>query len=177
MSTPAQYIGSVTAESEESWNPGTGTVYMTGQFVALIRASSSVQGYIYTSCCNGAPVKEMWSRRPQSGDQYCTGGAVSGQVCGWTVDWVAGNYYYTDSGETARNVTHGTKRQQCQLHGDSGGPVYTVRSDGGISAKGIISGEWIHDSYVDWYELYSCENVFTDIWDAYWGLPGWLVTS
>jgi hypothetical protein len=73
-------------------------------------------------------------------------------------------------------VTHGTKKGQGIDLGDSGGPV-DADVTGGVAAKGIISGAWIGDSYADWYEPYSCENVFTDIWDAYYALPGILRTS
>ena len=186
VSTPVYSMGSVNAESEESWNPGTGTVYLTGQStyrgdIALIRINSgkSSEGWMYTGGWNsnsGANVKQMWSRSPQSGDSYCTGGYASGEVCSWVVDWVGGDYYYSGTGETARHVTHGTKKGQCIDLGDSGGPVYTYVT-GGVAAKGIISGAWIGDSYADWYEPYSCENVFTDIWDAYYALPGILRTS
>jgi len=77
------------------------------------------------------------------------------------------------------------------------GPVYTVRSDSGIAAKGILSGSgsWLGTCYVtsltsgtpttvgretsrfsdqsgsgSW--LGTCYVYFTDIWDAYYGLPG-----
>jgi hypothetical protein len=115
-----------------------------------------------------------------SGDQYCTGGSTKGEVCGWSQNWgAAGNWYYDGTGETARRVWHGTKHGHCTAPGDSGGPVYTVRGDGGIAAKGIISGSSGFGGS-DWYtgSLESpCENVFTDIWDAYYGLPGYLQTQ
>ncbi len=39
-----------------------------------------------------------------------------------------------------------------------------MRDDGGIAAKGIISGQGTSGIY--------CNVYFTDIWDAYFGLPG-----
>lgn len=182
VSTPASSMGSVNSNTEESWNGGVGTVYLSGQStyrgdIALIRLYSGLlsTGIMYRGGPGSgqtATVMEQWSRSPQNGDQYCTGGAYSGEICGWVVDWVGGNYYYSDSNETARHVTHGTKKAWCVIPGDSGGPTYTVRSDGGIAAKGIISGVNIHDNYADWYEPWSCENVFTDIWDAWYAFPG-----
>lgn len=162
---------------------------MTGQStyrgdVALIRITSgrSSSPYMYRGGYNSssyATVAEMWSRSPASGDQYCTGGKNSGEVCGWVVQWsAAGNYTY-DGGEVARRVWRGDKHGWCIRPGDSGGPVYTVRSDGKIAAKGIISGA----SGFGGTDYYSgaldpaCRNVFTDIWDAYYGLPGVLTTG
>ncbi|MDR1806826.1 MAG: S1 family peptidase [Propionibacteriaceae bacterium] len=110
----------------------------------------------------------MWYRSPSSGDQFCTGGARSGELCGWTVDQSNVNVTY-DDGTVVQKITIGTKGTSGGgvIAGDSGGPVYTVRSDGKVAAKGIISG-----SGSSWgaYKVY-----FTDIWDAYYGLPGYLV--
>jgi hypothetical protein len=44
--------------------------------------------------------------------------------------------------------------------------VYTVRPDGGIAAKGINSGGGFIGNH--------CWNYFTDIWLAWYGLPGTL---
>jgi hypothetical protein len=54
----------------------------------------------------------------------------------------------------------------CPTHGDSGGPVYRKRSDGTVYAVGIYSGS----SPI----VIGCDAFFTDIWDAYYGLPGTL---
>jgi hypothetical protein len=183
-STPAQSMGSVRSGDEESWNSGTGTVYMTGQStyrgdIALIRIYSGKYSAAriyrggYNSSTN-APVAGKWSRGPASGDQYCTGGRASGEQCGWKVVWSAtGNYTY-NSGEVARRVWRGDKRGWCIKAGDSGGPVYTVRSDGYVVAKGIISGATGFggsDAYAGLFDT-PCRNIFTNIWDAYYGFPG-----
>jgi hypothetical protein len=183
-STPVESMGTVRSGYEESWNSGTGTVLMSGQStyrgdIALIRMYSGKYsgtriyrgGYNSTS---SAPVAGKWSRSPASGDQYCTGGRASGEQCGWKVVWsAAGNYTY-NSGEVARRVWRGDKRGWCIKAGDSGGPVYTVRSDGYVVAKGIISGATGFggsDAYAGLLDT-ACRNIFSDIWDAYYGFPG-----
>jgi len=183
-------MGSVRTDgSEETWNSGTGTVFQTGSStyrgdIALIRiASGSSSGPVMFTGGAGtsdhATVKQMWATSPQVGDQYCTGGAYGGAICGWTVGAVGGNFYYTGTGETARHITQGYKTGACIRPGDSGGPVYTVRSDGGIAAKGIISGVNGYGGSDFWAGSLepACQNVFTDIWDAYYGLPGVLNTA
>lgn len=117
----------------------------------------------------------MWSRSPAAGDQFCTGGAVKGEQCGWTTDWSgAGNYYYSGNGTTAKRVWRGSKRGHCMAPGDSGGPIYTVGSDGGVHAKGIYSGAvgWGGDDYFAGALDDPCVAVYTDIWDAYHAMPG-----
>jgi hypothetical protein len=187
--TPAANMGSVTSGTEESWNTGVGTVYMGPDTtyrgdLALIRLfdQRSSAPVIYRggpSSNTGATVGERWNRSPYASDEYCTGGRVSGEVCGWLVGWYApGNYYY-DNGETAKRVWLGQKYGACSQGGDSGGPVYTVRSDGKIAAKGIISGAGGFggsDSYATWPEE-MCRSVFTDIYDAYYGFPGDVTTG
>ena len=94
-------------------------------------------------------------------------------MCGWVVDQVAYDQHL-DSGEWSRHANSAHKQGQCTLGGDSGGPVYTVRSDVGVAAKGIHiwgggggSGHWGGA-----FDL--CSEGFTDILDAYWGFPGQL---
>ncbi len=168
VKTPSQSMGLIQS-CEASWTYGVGTVSMCGQTalrgdIALIRISpgffSSANmyrgGFGSTSW---DPVKEMWNRSPQPGDQYCTGGATSGELCGWVTQQVGVNVTYSN-GETARNIVYGTKGGTCLGSGDSGGPVYTVRSDSGIAAKGIISGGGGGSS---------CTNEYTDIYQALYG--------
>lgn len=168
-------MGSVTQSSEENWNSGTGTVYFTGQSVyrgdlALIRISGYGTGsaaYIYSGSDNTTTsmVREKWYRSPSSGDQYCTSGYASLVICGWTVSSVGINVQDSNTGEWWRNVTSGYRNGSTGLSsGDSGGAVYTVRTDNGIAAKGIINAAGPGIS-TQW-------SYFTDIWDAYYGLPG-----
>ena len=173
-------MGTVSVGSRENWVRGTGTEYLAGQNVyrgdlALISMSSGASSTyrMYTggtSSNSSALVKEMWSRSPVAGDQFCTGGAYGGEVCGWKVDQVNVTVKYS-TGETLRNGTRGSRSRigGGVVQGDSGGPVYTVRTDGGIAAKGIISGAGS--------DVLSNLMWFTDIWQAYWGLPGYLYTG
>jgi hypothetical protein len=176
VSTPSEAMGLINA-CEASWTYGVGTVSMCGQTeqrgdIALIRITPGLLssanmyrgGFGSTSW---ATVKEMWNRSPQPGDQYCTGGATTGELCGWVTQQVGVNYAYTN-GEVARNIDIGTRTAPCLDSGDSGGPVYTVRSDGGIAAKGIISGGGVASQ---------CRNEYTDIYQALYGFVGWLATG
>jgi hypothetical protein len=185
VATPAQHMGSIRGGVEENWTAGVGTVLMTGETtyvgdVALVRlqTGTSSAATIYQGPARSTTtraVREMWSRPPARGDQYCTGGAVSGELCGWAVtSSAAGNHTYTRTGELARRVWRGQKRGHCFKGGDSGGPVYTVRSDGGVAAKGICSGETGHggsDAFAGALDA-PCVNIFTDIRDAYFSMPG-----
>lgn len=184
VSTPVESMGRVTGTSEESWNTGTGTVRMSGESVyrgdlALIRLASGKNSgpNIYRGGFNSSSsinVVRKWHRSPAQGDRYCTGGRVSGEQCGWAVGWsAAGNYTYTKTGEVARRVWRGTKKGKCIIGGDSGGPVYTIDSAGSY-AKGIISGATGYggsDNSAGTFES-ACVSVFTDIWDAYYSMPG-----
>jgi hypothetical protein len=70
----------------------------------------------------------------------------------------------------ARNVDEGyAGGNTCPTHGDSGSGVYQNRSDGRVTAFGIQSGSLPL--------IISCHIFFTDIWDAYYGLPGVLKTG
>jgi hypothetical protein len=79
----------------------------------------------------------------------------------------------------ARRVWIGYKTGFCMQPGDSGGSVYTVGGDGKVAAKGIISGAGGRggaDSWAGAGEM-PCLNIFTDIRDAYYALPGSLRTG
>ena len=60
-------------------------------------------------------------------------------MCRWQTTRAGVNVAYPN-GEVGRNVDYGIKGGSCLGSGDSGGPIYTVRPDGGIAAKGILSG-------------------------------------
>lgn len=183
-STPVQSMGAVNSTSEENWDSGTGTVLMTGEAtsrgdLALIRipsgkySSATVFRGGYDSGTTRS-VAGKWARSPAGGDQYCTSGRRSGELCGWVVQWsAAGNYTYS-SGDVARRVWRGDKRDYCIIAGDSGGPVYTVNSSGQAVAKGVISGATGFggsDNFAGYLDT-PCRNIFTDIWDAYYSMPG-----
>lgn len=79
--------------------------------------------------------------------------------------------------EVVHNMTRGQKNSgSCVIKGDSGGPVYTVKSNGHVNAKGIISGSGC-DSVSDDGECSDgwdgkCTVLFTDIALAEKALPG-----
>lgn len=183
LSWREQTMGSIPSGSRENYGSN-GTVYLPNQKVyrgdmALANASAGIQGRIFrgpVSTTATARVKAMWSRRAQKGDQYCVGGSYFGEICGWTVGATSIDVY--SSGKWKRNVVMSRlKTGKCTGPGDSGGPVYTVNSDGSVTAKGIFNGT--HGGGSDSYggEFDPCSNYFTDIWDAYYGFPGTLKTS
>ncbi len=185
VSTPTSPMGSVRSASEENWTNGTGTVLMTDEAshrgdLALVRLGSgkSSTNRVYTGgagSTSSAAVTGKWHRSPVRGDDYCTGGRIRFQLCGWRVVVNApGNYYYNGSGETARKVWRGAKYGRCIRGGDSGGPVYTVNSNGSVAAKGIVSGAtgFGGDDFFAGGTDDRCVNVFTDVWDAYYSMPG-----
>lgn len=53
---------------------------------------------------------------------------------------------------------------QCNIDGDSGGPVYKRNANGTLTAYGIIGGR------IDL--IGTCSMVLTDIRDAWYALPG-----
>lgn len=185
VSTPTSSMGSVASGSRENWTNKVGTQYLSGQStyrgdMALTTVTSgSSAGRIYrggSTSTSSSPVSGMFSRRAQSGDQYCTGGSRSGEICGWTVDKVGVDVKYSD-GATVRNaVTSKSKQGWCTRPGDSGGPVYIV-SGSNIVAKGIHSGGGGGGS--DYYGglLDQCSQVFTDIYEPYYGFPGVIKTG
>ncbi|MEU7822577.1 hypothetical protein [Catellatospora sp. NPDC049133] len=103
----------------------------------------------------------MWSVSPSIGDQYCTGGSFSGELCGWSVNGVGVNFWVGD--KYKRNMTRGAKSGLCTTGGDSGGPIYTVLGNGNVVAKGIHSTGGSSGG---------CTETFTDIRLAYFGFPG-----
>ncbi|HWP64130.1 MAG TPA: hypothetical protein VNO86_11735 [Candidatus Binatia bacterium] len=173
--------GTVRSGSEENWDDTYGTQYYTGQSVyrgdvALIRYGSSYGSapYVYS----GAPGSSTWStvtamasRRSQVGDAACVNGVVTGQWCGM-VTATGVNAWYLVNGVNvwARNVVRAEALgNTCPTHGDSGAPVYRIVSTGRVAAVGIFSGSFP--------QVVACSVWFTDIWDAYYGLPGSLKTA
>lgn len=188
-------FGSVFTGTDENWNEGVGTVTLPGQTayhgdISRIQmsldsdtSSSAAHSGYYVFKGNGDStsvrvVSQMWDRRAQAGDQYCTDGSQSYEVCGWAVTVTGATWRYTgDTGEPyARNVVIGTKISgKCVIPGDSGGPTYTVKSDGTVAVKGIISGASMGYSTGTYSD--PCYNVFTDAYDimeAFGGGPRWI---
>ncbi|GAA2389959.1 hypothetical protein GCM10010404_53980 [Nonomuraea africana] len=183
VSTLVEYQGTVV---KDTWNNRTGTVYIDGQStyrgdLSLIRLAggktSAPRIYVGSSTSGSSrAVAGMWSRRPDYGDQYCTGGSTAGELCGWKVNALRINVRYSD-GTYARNMTRGYKQGQCTRGGDSGGPIYTVNSAGKVVAKGVHSGGGGGGSD-GWGGAFDpCREYFTDIYEAYYGFPGVIATG
>ena len=180
VSTPVRAMGDIYSGSRENWTDGVGTVLFPNDPTyrgdsALIQLYSSVTNMphiyngVYPDASSYRVVREMWGTSPAYGDQYCTGGSTTYELCGWQVDSTAANYRY-GNGEVAMNVTTGWKGSgNCADLGDSGGPVYTYRFDGAIAAK------WIHSGGTG--NIFPCHEVFTDIRLPFMYFPGWLKTG
>ncbi|MGJ6966204.1 hypothetical protein ACSDR0_30280 [Streptosporangium sp. G11] len=183
VSTPSESMGTVV---KDTWNNSKGTVYIDGQStyrgdLSLIKLSGSKKStariYVGNKTSGSSrAVGGMWSRRPTYGDQYCTGGTSTGELCGWKVNALKINVRY-GSGNYARNMIRGYKQGQCNIGGDSGGPVYTVNSAGKVIAKGVHSGSGGGGSDNWGGALDPCREYFTDIYEAYYGFPGVIATS
>ncbi|WP_157383411.1 DNRLRE domain-containing protein [Nonomuraea coxensis] len=144
---------------------GKGTVPLPGQNkwlgdTALVTTDPSVAvptASIFTgdeTSRTRRPVKSSWSRRSAHNELYCVGGRSTGQHCNWRVD--NPNTWKKTDGGTTDNIVTGKRSGDCVEGGDSGGPVYTFRSDGSVVAKGVANAgtsPLIGD----------CVMVFTDI--------------
>jgi hypothetical protein len=172
-------IGNVTSGAEENWDPNNGTVYFNGQTtyrgdLALIRINSGYGSspYVYTGGNNDGQtitVGFMHSGWTRSGEQVCFSGRITNNWCG-QVYYIDQNRWYIVNGLNvyARHVVQADAMgNTCPTHGDSGGPIYQTASNGKAIAVGIFSGSFP--------QIINCSIYFTDIWDAFWGLPGWLM--
>lgn len=179
-STPIQFMGNVWPSSHENWSQAVGTEFLTfypndhvyrGDISLIQLSGTQSAGRIYRGGYDSGTssvVKEMWWGAPTPGDRFCTGGHMSGEQCDWVVGSIRGHIDY-GGGRIGRGVTSASNQAGgCLMEGDSGGPVYTVRADGHIAAKGIISA----------IQLFNCSTMyFTDLDLAYYGIPGWLKTE
>ena len=124
-----------------------------------------------------AIVRSRWARSPQKGEKLCSGGSFSGELCDWTVArsrievQIKGKRWWRNIVESAK------KTGKCVRPGDSGGPIYTVYSDGTVSAMGIINGR--EGGGGDYWggKFDKCRIYFTDSREAYVSLPGYLRTN
>ncbi|MFF4535025.1 hypothetical protein [Streptomyces aureus] len=170
--------------SVDNWANGSGSVKLHGQsyysgdltLIEIIENKYNVSARIYKKDSILRRVEDRWTRRSKKADKVCTGGARSSEVCGWKVTATQQRVNY-GNGTVALNMTVAEKNSgSCTLSGDSGGPVYTVKSNGAVNAKGIISGgkcETVTDDGEcsdGWDGI--CRVVFTDIALAEKALPG-----
>ena len=93
------------------------------------------------------------------------GNQTTGDLCGYTVSTVGIDQWYPFDGTWARNVAEALRNNYTGCHdsGDSGGPVFTIYSDG-VAAKGIVSGLG--------QTIGTCALFYTDIQHAVQALPG-----
>jgi hypothetical protein len=180
-------MGSVAPGTHENYTLGVGTVTVPGYSgyhgdgaIIQIGAGKSSAPWIYrgsTTSTTGSQVVQMWPRRALDADRHCYGGAVSGESCSWTVDGVGQTLTvyngYSKKNEIVRNVVTARRQGACPRLGDSGGSVF-LGVTGGMAAKGIHNGGGGGDG--DGYGGLTdpCTEYFTDIWDIYYGLPGYL---
>ncbi|MHB9862312.1 DNRLRE domain-containing protein [Streptomyces sp. YIM S03343] len=168
----------------DNYANGKGSVKLSGQnywsgdlsLIKVIENKYNVSARIYQHDSVMRRVDNRFTTRSSKGQKFCTGGARSSEVCGWKVTETSLRYKYAN-GDVAHNITKGQKNSgSCLIHGDSGGPVYTVKSNGHVNAKGIISGSGC-DSMDDDGECSDawdgkCTVYFTDIALAEKALPG-----
>ncbi|MGA5040393.1 DNRLRE domain-containing protein [Streptomyces capoamus] len=169
----------------DNWANGKGSVKLHGQsyysgdltlIEVLKNRGYSVSARIFKKGSTLRRVENRWTTRSKKGEQFCTGGARSSEVCGWKVTATKQRVKYS-GGTIAENMTVAEKNSgACTLGGDSGGPVYTVKSNGYVYAKGIISGGGCQSVSDDgecsdsWDG--NCRVMFTDISLAEKALPG-----
>lgn len=142
---PDGLMGKVVADN---WNNSKGSVkwngqsYYSGDLSTIKMSSGNASTYrVY----RGGPdsersraVTDKWRNRSGHGDRYCVSGQKTGEMCGWrvTATYVTARL----SGKLIRNATEGRRTGKCTKKGDSGAPIYTIRSDGSAAAKGVLSG-------------------------------------
>lgn len=173
VNTPVSFLGAVYNTNGSNWVSGVGTVALIGganQVVrgdfalATITPSQTGAAQIYV----GGPgsfssriVGGYWLGNPTGGDQFCSGGATAGEICGWVLETanLPRDVPYA-GGELAKRMWVGTRPSApCAMGGDSGGPIYTVDGAGKVFAKGILSGTGPHGAG-------GCSVIFGSIHDA-----------
>ena len=160
-SNPNGTMGTVTADN---WNNSTGSVKWNGQSyysgdVATIKMGSgrASSHRVYrggTNSSSSRAVTDKWRGRSGNGDKYCVSGQRTGEMCGWKVTSTHVTVRYSGN-RLLRNATEGRRNGACTRDGDSGAPIYTIRSDGGVAAKGVLSGGSSNTSG-------NCTDYFTD---------------
>jgi len=153
-------MGTVTADN---WNNSTGSVkwngqsYYSGDVSTIKMSSGKASSYrVYRGGPNSSDsraVTDKWRNRSGNGDRYCVSGQKTGEMCGWKV--ISTHVTVRFGSRVLRNATEGHRNGTCTRGGDSGAPIYTIRSDGGAAAKGVLSGGSTNTSG-------SCWDYFTD---------------
>ena len=143
-----------------AWNDGSGQSFTTGgSAVSVNRVPydtlimdpvGGTQGRVYAGPYNAASTHSRYTLKvggsggSHVNDFICTSGANSGEHCSIQVrelgvQWLCGINKDPSApcgGHHARNTIVNTA---AAVTGDSGGPVYAMRSDGRVTARGIVS--------------------------------------
>ncbi|MEV7233318.1 DNRLRE domain-containing protein [Streptomyces sp. NPDC051020] len=175
----SDYIGPVV---RDNWKNGYGSVKLSGQSyysgdlsLYRVNSDSAATPRIYKggkTSSSSRLVHGYWKRWAQSGDKVCTGGMMTGEMCGWKVTATQATIHYS-GGTTAKNMVVAKKTSgSCSIKGDSGAPVYTVDSSGQAYAKGILSGGGGGGSDNSGGFFDPCWLYFTDIGLANSAFPG-----
>ncbi|MEV8459819.1 MULTISPECIES: DNRLRE domain-containing protein [Streptomyces] len=173
------YIGPVV---RDNWKNGYGSVKLAGQSyysgdlsLYRVNSDSAATPRIYKggkTSSSSRSVYGYWTRWAQSGDQVCTGGMMTGEMCGWKITATQATIHYS-GGTTAKNMVVAKKTSgSCTIKGDSGAPVYTVNGSGEARAKGILSGGGGGGSDNRGGFFDPCWLYFTDIGLANSAFPG-----
>lgn len=164
LNKPAgNHNGTMGTVSADNWNNNTGSVkwngqsYYSGDVSTIKMSSGKASSYrVYRGGPNSGEsraVTDKWRDRSGNGDRYCVSGQKTGEMCGWKV--ISTHVIVRFGSRVLRNATEGHRNGTCTRGGDSGAPIYTIRSDGGAAAKGVLSGGSTNTSG-------SCWDYFTD---------------
>jgi hypothetical protein len=164
ISNPTGKMGKVTADN---WNNSKGSVKWNGQsyYSGDVSTIKMAAGKASTTLVyKGGPtsnsyrvVTDKWGPSG-NGDRYCVSGQMTGEMCGFKV--IASNITVKYSDGTILKAAHKSYRNgKCTEGGDSGSPIYTIRGDGSIAAKGVLSGGSSNTSG-------NCYDYFTDTYLA-----------
>jgi hypothetical protein len=156
----------------DNWGNSTGSVRVYGEGyysgdLSTIKLTETSAGRVYKGSSTSSSSRAVTSRltfRSLVGDTYCVSGQVTGEMCGYKVINNYINVRYSD-GTVLRNAAEGYRYGTCTRGGDSGAPIYNIKSDGTVRARGILSGGSTNLSG-------NCYDYFTDIYLAEVALPG-----
>lgn len=125
---------------------GSGTSFLrSGADSMLMDPIGDTAGNVFTgSWSSGTSKRVAGTSNNNTGERVCTSGAISGEHCSLAITndaayWSFNGYRY-GPGSIAK-ASSGI----AVAAGDSGGPVYATRSDGRVTARGIISAGLLGD--------------------------------
>ncbi|NUT18689.1 MAG: hypothetical protein HOV77_05855 [Hamadaea sp.] len=169
--TWSYHVGTVV---EDTWNNSTGSVRVHGQSyyvgdASLVKLYSSYSSSprVFSGGPTSSTTRAVVGRStvPTSmGTKFCVSGKTQGEVCGFTVTSYGLVVRWSD-GTTMRNAMRGNSTGKCTRGGDSGAPVYTIKTgSSSVIARGVHAGGNATDG--------NCRVYFSDIYYVEKGLPG-----